>query len=130
MSTSGLGFLPAGSGAIYNDEWREQLRHYYARRGDGNYWAFNFSKAWAKFQRGVRQESEMADLVSHWMDLKGARVLVIGSYLGSEAIAYALRGAEVVGIDLDEDALNLSRKLAQQHGVSLQLFASDAAHTS
>lgn len=129
MSSSNQAVLPAGARNIYTEEWREQLRGFYSGRDREHYWAFDFAKAWAKFQRGVRQESEMADLVGHWMDLRNARVLVIGSYLGSEAIAYALRGAEVVGIDLDERALSLSRKLAEEYGVRIQLQTADASRT-
>jgi 2-polyprenyl-3-methyl-5-hydroxy-6-metoxy-1,4-benzoquinol methylase len=129
MSASSLAILPASSPSISTEEWRAQLRDFYSGRDRHSYWAFDFSKAWAKFQRGVRQESEMADLVGHWMDLRNARVLVVGSYLGSEAIAYALRGAEVVGIDLDERALALSRKLAEEYGVRLNLLATDASRS-
>ncbi len=129
MSASSLAVSPAASRNIYTDEWRVQLRDFYSGRDREHYWAFDFTKAWAKFERGVNQESDMADLVGHWMDLKNARVLVIGSYLGSEAIAYALRGAEVVGIDLDERALALSKQLAEEYGVRLTLLSADASRT-
>lgn len=115
---------------IYDDELREQLRAYYDARDHGRFWKFNFDKAWIKFQRGVRQESDLADLVSRWVDFKGANVLVIGSYMGSEAIAYALRGAQVVGIDLDENAMVLSRVLAARWGVEIDVRAMDAVNTT
>lgn len=130
MASAQLAGVASDFRSIYTEEWRDQLRHFYSGRDRAAYWAFNFAKAWTKFQRGVQQESQMADLVSHWIDLKNARVLVIGSYLGSEAIAYALRGAEVVGIDLDERAMALSRKLAADYGVRIQLFAADATDTA
>jgi 2-polyprenyl-3-methyl-5-hydroxy-6-metoxy-1,4-benzoquinol methylase len=130
MSSSNLAVLPTLPRDIDTEQWRERLRRFYSGRDRSRYWAFDFAKAWAKFQRGVRQESEMANLVGHWMDLSKARVLVIGSYLGSEAIAYALRGADVVGIDLDEQALALSRKLAEEYGVRIHLLATDASRTA
>ena len=50
----------------------------------------------------------------------GRRVLVMGSWLGAEAIAYALCGAEVTAIDLDGEALRLSAELAARYGTSIQ----------
>jgi 2-polyprenyl-3-methyl-5-hydroxy-6-metoxy-1,4-benzoquinol methylase len=129
MSASYPGAPAVDAGAIYNDEVREQFRRYYESRGEGRYWAYDFDKMWAKYQRGVRQESELADMVSRWIDFNGARVLVIGSYLGSEAIAYALRGARVVGIDLDEQALAHSRQLARAYGVDIDVYSMDATST-
>lgn len=114
---------------IYNQDWQERLRSYLVPRESG-YWAFDFAKAWTKFQRGVRQELELADLVEHWLDLRQARVLVVGSFLGTEAIAYALRGACVTGVDLDEQALELSRQLGREYGIELDVRAVDATCTS
>ena len=59
----------------------------------------------------------------------GRRVLVMGSWLGAEAIAYALCGAEVTAIDLDGEALRLSAELAARYGTSIQTAAMDAAAT-
>mgnify|MGYP002785202014 CR=1 FL=1 len=120
--------LPTDLPSIYDDKLREEFQTLYEARAR-NYWAADFKKAWAKFQRGVSQELELADLVSRWVDLKGARVLVIGSNMGSEAIAYALRGAQVVGIDLDEPVVNMSKTLAQRYGVNIDVQALDAANT-
>lgn len=111
---------------IAEESWREELHRYFLSRKEGSYWAFDFDKDWAKFQRGLQQEARLVDLVGRQIDWRGARVLVIGSYIGLEAIAYAQRGARVVGIDLDEQALNLSRKLAHQQGVELELHVGDA----
>jgi 2-polyprenyl-3-methyl-5-hydroxy-6-metoxy-1,4-benzoquinol methylase len=113
----------------YPEDWREPLLRCYAAHEGMDYWPFDFETAWAKFQRGVEREQHQADLVSHWLDLRGARVLVIGSWLGSEAIAYALRGAKVVGIDLDGPALELSEKVASFHGVDVEYRSIDATET-
>ena len=129
MSSLDLSRAPVDFGAICTDAWRERLWHYLELRGDGGYWAFDFDKAWAKFRRGVRQELGLADLASRWVDLKGARVLVLGSYLGLEAIAYALCGAQVVGVDLDRQALALSKDLARQCGVTIDVHVGDGANT-
>ena len=63
------------------------------------------------------------------MQLDKARVLVIGSFLGTEAIAYALCGASVVAIDLDEAALALSTELAEKHGTHIEVHCIDGADT-
>ena len=60
----------------------------------------------------------------------GRRVLVMGSWLGAEAIAYALCGAEVTAIDLDGEALRLSAELAARYGTSIQTATMDAAATT
>jgi SAM-dependent methyltransferase len=60
----------------------------------------------------------------------GRRVLVLGSWLGAEAIAYALCGAEVTAVDLDGDALRLSADLAARYGASIQTAELDAAATN
>ena len=91
MSALSLQSQSVDTKKIYSDELQNRLRRFYGSREQAQYWAYNFKKAWSKYQRGVQQELELADMMSHWMDLKGARVLVIGSFLGSEAIAYALR---------------------------------------
>ena len=59
----------------------------------------------------------------------GRRVLVMGSWLGAEAIAYALCGAEVTAIDLDGEALRLSAELAARYGTSIQTAVMDASAT-
>ena len=60
----------------------------------------------------------------------GRRVLVLGSWLGAEAIAYALCGAEVTAVDLDAEALALSEELAVRCGTSIRVLVADAAATS
>ena len=114
---------------VYTPEWRERLRQYYDRPAMQNYWAFDFDRIWAKHKKGVEGQKGMARLVSNWMNLENARVLVIGSYLGAEAIAYALCGARVVGIDLDEEALELSRELTQRYGLDIDIQCLDGADT-
>lgn len=115
---------------IYTPEWQERLRQYYDRPAMQNYWAFNFDRVWAKHKKGVEGQKTMARLVSNWMNLDNASVLVIGSYLGAEPIAYALCGAKVVGIDLDEEALELSRELAQRYGTDIEVHCMDGAETN
>ena len=116
---------------IYTDQWKDRLYKYFhqgAQFSDSApyYWAFSFERQWAQHQQGVALELRLTRAIGHWMPLAGRRVLVMGSFLGQEAIAYALCGADVVAIDLDKEALNLSEELARRHGVCLETHNADA----
>lgn len=63
------------------------------------------------------------------MNLNGANVLVIGSHLGNEAVAYALCGANVVGVDLNMDAIKVAQQLAQVYEVEVTFRHKDGAYT-
>jgi SAM-dependent methyltransferase len=116
---------------IYTAEWKERLHDYFCRgaqySGAGGYWAFDFERQWAKHRQAVTKELQLVERLGRWMPPAGRRVLVMGSWLGAEAIAYALCGAEVVAIDLDEEALRLSVELAARYGTSIRTAALDAA---
>ena len=114
---------------IYTPEWRERLRIFFDRPGYTNYWAFDFERTWSKYQKGVQNKLGFARIVNHYMQLDKGRVLVIGSFLGTEAIAYALCGASVVAIDLDEAALDLSTELADKHGTHIEVHCVDGGDT-
>src|SRR5688572_25340405 len=107
------GGIVCADSAIYDVNLRQRFDAFCAARAN-NYWAFDGDRAWGKYCRGVEQESDLARLLGRWMDLQDKSVLVIGSYLCSEAIAYARHGARVVGIDLDRDALKLAEDLARR----------------
>jgi SAM-dependent methyltransferase len=77
----------------------------------------------------VARELRLVERLSHWMPPLGRRVLVMGSWLGAEAIAYALCGAEVTAIDLDGEALRLSAELAARYGTSIRTATLDATAT-
>jgi 2-polyprenyl-3-methyl-5-hydroxy-6-metoxy-1,4-benzoquinol methylase len=127
MSRQAGGIVCADS-AIYDAKLRQRFDAFCAARAN-NYWAFDFDRAWRKYCRGVEQESDLARMLGRWMDLRDKNVLVIGSYLGNEAIAYARFGARVVGIDLDRGALELAAVLAGRYGVDVDFFPRDAVHT-
>jgi 2-polyprenyl-3-methyl-5-hydroxy-6-metoxy-1,4-benzoquinol methylase len=117
---------------IYTDQWREKIREYFFQgpqfadtaRG---YWAFRFDRLWAKHRVAVGKSLGLVRSIGRWMPPEGRRVLVLGSFLGDEAIAYAMCGARVVAIDLDEAALRLARELAVKYGVSLNTCRMDAS---
>ena len=58
--------------------------------------------------------------------LNGARVLEIGCGTGSGLVALAEHGAKVIGVDLDEGALQVARKRCALHGVIAELHAANA----
>jgi SAM-dependent methyltransferase len=54
----------------------------------------------------------------------------MGSWLGAEAIAYALCGAQVTAIDLDSEAIAISAELASRYRVPITAAVMDASNTS
>ncbi|MGO9115331.1 MAG: methyltransferase domain-containing protein [Thermoguttaceae bacterium] len=118
---------------IYTADWKRRIHDYFSRGAQfaaaAGYWAFDFQRQWAKHRRAVVQELRLVERLGHWMPPLGRRVLVMGSWLGSEAIAYALCGAEVTAIDLDGEALRLSAELAARYGTSIQTATLDATST-
>lgn len=56
-------------------------------------------------------------------NLQGRRVLDIGCGQGDTSVAFALRGAEVWSVDVSEKMVDLTRQLAQHHGVSDRVHA-------
>ena len=108
---------------------RDTMFEYYYRSGQTDYWAYSSEKIWHKYLHGVALELELAKIVSHSMDMHGANVLVIGSHLGSEAVAYALCGANVVGVDLNKNAIKVAEQLAQVYEVDVAFRHKDGAFT-
>jgi len=58
--------------------------------------------------------------------LQTARVLEIGCGTGSSVVALAERGAEVIGVDLDEGSLQVARERCALHGVNAELHLANA----
>jgi ubiquinone/menaquinone biosynthesis C-methylase UbiE len=56
-------------------------------------------------------------------DLKGCRVLDLGSGLGESAVYFALRGAHVTATDISPEMCALARETARQHGVEIEAIA-------
>jgi len=51
-------------------------------------------------------------------DLRGKRVLEVGCGDGANAVLLAMKGADVVGIDISPRAIEIARKRAELHGVA------------
>jgi len=121
--------------AIYTSEWKQRIRDYFHVGKQfapcaGGYWAFSFERQWHKHRAAVLKELQLVRTIAHWMPPAGREIVVFGSWLGAEAIAYALCGARVTAIDLDAAALGLSRELAARYGVPLRTLVMDASATS
>jgi SAM-dependent methyltransferase len=118
---------------IYTADWKRRIEDYFSHgtqfAAASGYWAFDFQRQWAKHCKAVARELHLVERLGHWMRPLGRRVLVMGSWLGAEAIAYALCGAEVTAIDLDGEALALSAELAARYGTSIETAVLDAADT-
>ena len=62
--------------------------------------------------------------------LHNARVLEIGSGTGSSVVALAERGARVVGVDIDEGALQVAQKRCALHGIEAELHLANATEVA
>jgi 2-polyprenyl-3-methyl-5-hydroxy-6-metoxy-1,4-benzoquinol methylase len=60
------------------------------------------------------------------MSLNGCKVLEVGCGTGSSLIALAEQGAEVTGIDMDENAIGIARDLCVVFNVSARLLTGNA----
>lgn len=63
-------------------------------------------------------------------DLAGKRVLELGCGGGQCSVAFALRGAEVTGLDFAEGQLAFARNLAAEHGVEVDFRQQDVKDLS
>ena len=146
--------FPPATADVYTADWKRRIHDYFFRGAQfsaaAGYWAFDFERQWAKHRKAVARELRLVECLGRWMPSTvrlgeeqsssigkvggtwclGRRVLVMGSWLGAEAIAYALCGAEVTAIDLDGEALRLSAEVAARYGTSIQTAAMDASATT
>ena len=73
---------------------------------------------------------ETEELVYHIVETtkRGARILDIGTGSGAIAISLAklIKGAEVVAVDISEEALTIARRNAERVGVDVEFIKADA----
>lgn len=78
----------------------------------------------------VRLDKDRVNVVP-WLDavrpLKGLRVLEIGCGTGASTVALAEQGAQVTGIDIDEDALQTARDRCAAYQLQCELKAANIA---
>ncbi|MBI4701248.1 MAG: methyltransferase domain-containing protein [Deltaproteobacteria bacterium] len=95
------------------------LAHWYEELFDGRYLAF--------YELGTPLlHTEEADLVDRALALpRQARLLDLGCGTGRHAVALALLGHHVTGVDLSPALLARAQGLARQHGAALDLVRRD-----
>jgi len=59
-------------------------------------------------------------------DLRGKRILDVGSGLGESSVYFALRGAQVTATDISPGMIELTHRLAAHHGVRVEGIVSAA----
>lgn len=62
---------------------------------------------------------EFRHIFSSIKELKGKRVLDVGSGLGEAGVGFALRGAQVTACDISPEMLLFTQKLAEKYGLSI-----------
>jgi magnesium-protoporphyrin O-methyltransferase len=110
--------IPAG------DDWhatRERLEHYFDRTALDAWTALTSDAPVSKIRATVRAgRDEMRATLLSWLpeDLTGRRILDAGCGTGSLAVEAARRGAEVVGIDVSPQLVDIAVKRAppELHG--------------
>ena len=69
-----------------------------------------------QFHRLSRNRRVIVPWLEHARPLAGARILEIGCGMGASTVALAEQGAEVIGVDIDEDCPNDDRGGYGDHG--------------
>lgn len=93
-----------------------------------------FHDAWAADTRWVQVRSAFENLtapenrflITEMGDLRGQRVLDLGSGLGEAAIYFALQGARVTATDISPEMCALCRSTARAHGIELEVVETPA----
>ncbi len=62
----------------------------------------------------------------HGGNLRGIRLLDVGSGLGESSVYFALQGMEVTATDVSEGMLEMAQQVAEHHGVQLQTQVANA----
>jgi len=70
------------------------------------------------FEAATALENNYA--LSQMLPLKGKKLLDLGCGAGETSVYFALQGAEVTAVDISEEMLELVKKLAARHNVTLQ----------
>jgi len=99
--------------------------------------------AWNHISLGYQTEHQIAVDAAHYGpflpsetelgllgDVAGQRILELGCGGGQCSIAFARQGALAAGVDLSDEQIAFARRLAAQHGVSVDFRQGDAADLS
>lgn len=97
---------------------RSLYNEYYYMNDCGGYDVFEQSK-------GTRLDGRMQDIYNLVKPQKGDKILDIGCGRGELAYALATSGAEVVGVDSSEDAIQIAKKTYKEKKVKLKYLCED-----
>jgi len=67
-----------------------------------------------------------APLMERWVSLPDAKLLDLGCRTASSTVAYAQRGAEVIGVDIDLDAIRIAQMRTREESVAADFVLADA----
>lgn len=111
------------------DAKRAKLEHYFDRTALDAWAAMTSDAPVSKIRATVRAgRGEMRDMLLSWLpqDLTGRRILDAGCGTGMLAIEAARRGAEVIGIDVSPQLIEIGKeRLPEDVKGKVQLFAGD-----
>jgi len=88
-------------------------------------------EAWYRGTLGqVSLGHRIADMLSQHLDIKDKKVLEVGCGDGGVSVALSLRGADVIGIDLNKDRIETSILRAKDHDVNVKFQVDNAEKLS
>lgn len=65
-------------------------------------------------------------IISHVGELKGKKILDVGCGFGESAVYFALKGAEVIAVDISPEMIRFAKELANRYGVAINFVVSAA----
>ena len=71
---------------------------------------------------GMTQRSEFVGLLLKHFDLKGKTILEVGTGTGQYSIELAQRGAICLGIDIEQESIDLARRIASDYNIQTAHF--------
>ena len=84
-----------------------------------------YSSALGKVEFGYK----IVDMVLKHTEISDKEVLDVGCGDGGISVAFAKKGGNVVGLDLEEDRIELARLRALEHNVKVELIVGNAENT-
>ena len=113
--------MSAGGGGPRGDALGREQRHH-------DRWASELDLASidvrATFEASTAPENRF--IMQRLGDIRGKRVLDLGSGAGEAAVYFALKGAEVMAADISPGMIEAAGELARMHGVSIKGHVMDA----
>lgn len=103
----------------YPKQYLELLEERFGNRKD------EFSHSFDYILDAVNRGHRIADQIEKFTGPLGANCLDVGCLDGGVSIAFAMRGCDVIGIDLDEDCIQRARILNEHFGTACAFIKED-----